>query len=1223
MRRFEFVEGSSSKFWQIEQSGTSLTVKFGKLGANGQTQLKSLATDAAALKEQDKLVAEKLKKGYVEVTAGQTALSAAAPAPAPATASAITSPAPAPVVAAPVAVPSSPPPLAPSSAPAAVSGSAPVPVAQEEDGVFWTDALKKRVFPRRGGMAVHVTPLKAAKKAWTDVKAGWAQRQNQVATTKELEARLAAEAPSAGSVEEDAALVAVLTWVPTYSIPSVVDAPVDLLIGAAGYPHAVSVILTALERHVDGKPQTVVPGPSTTWQSNFHEQGRLLGLPRLRALLTVASEADYSAARDAALALRASGTDAQKAASSFLFPTEKAWVAQDLPLLAQGGRFPCLLSSVSDAAVLKGLTVNTHYLYGSRWSSESEDGAATLIDGCGLSVAGYLASEKPGYADSELLRTRFSTLGSLGCDEAFKALIESLDQKEAQAALAETSARQPRRALRLLGEAAVHRGRTGDVARSLLSSLVRRFPTLVAEVAKQLGAETAKLLEALYGEAAGGAEDARADELPPVLRSPPWTQARKAASPVVLDKAPAIDLADKMSWASGEREEWKQREGYSASNDTDSDLMRLINDNKQARAAQLAVCPEELAVRLAPLTTLSHWNDEAWFFPIAARHELNAVLFFEKRMEGDFRDVLPALLPYGVARFAPKVAEALAEKRSLRALARAWLMRHPEHAVAGLLGAALGKLGRPRKLAEAALRTLAQAGQSAVVLEVAQRAGVKDAVAALLTLDPLDLLPAKMPKLPGFADAAALPRPLLKARKAALPVNACEALLTMLAISPLDEPYAGLALVKELCEPASLAHFAWELFQAWLINGAPSKELWCMNSLGHFGDDACARKLASLVREWPGEAAHARAVAGLDVLAAVGTDVALMHLNGIALKVKFKGLQGKAQEKIETIAEARGLTREELEDRLAPDLGLDEDGSMVLDFGPRHFRVGFDEQLRPFVKDAEGSRLKDLPKPKQSDEAAKAEAASARWSQLKKDAKTSAGLQILRLELCMCGQRRFAASDFLELFVRHPLIFHVVRRLVWAVYDEQNKPGQTFRVAEDRTLADASDSAFTLSETAKVGIPHPLELDPAVTAKWSQVLGDYEIVQPFAQLGRPTYTASEEERKAKALDRVKGLKLPTGKVLGLEQRRWRRGAPQDGGVACWMEKRLPDGKIVTLDLDPGLYTGMLSESPEQTLGSVTIGGEWTRYQKDRGTEFGALSPIVFSELVNDLERLRS
>lgn len=51
----------------------------------------------------------------------------------------------------------------------------------------------------------------------------------------------------------------------------------------------------------------------------------------------------------------------------------------------------------------------------------------------------------------------------------------------------------------------------------------------------------------------------------------------------------------------------------------------------------------------------------------------------------------------------------------------------------------------------------------------------------------------------------------------------------------------------------------------------------------------------------------------------------------------------------------------ELEDRLAPDLGLDDNGSLLLDFGPRQFTVSFDETLKPFVRDVSGSRLKTCP----------------------------------------------------------------------------------------------------------------------------------------------------------------------------------------------------------------------------------------------------------------------
>lgn len=62
--RYEFVEGSSSKFWEIELSGTAFTVKWGRIGTDGQTQVKKFASADKAQAEHDKLVAEKVKKGY-------------------------------------------------------------------------------------------------------------------------------------------------------------------------------------------------------------------------------------------------------------------------------------------------------------------------------------------------------------------------------------------------------------------------------------------------------------------------------------------------------------------------------------------------------------------------------------------------------------------------------------------------------------------------------------------------------------------------------------------------------------------------------------------------------------------------------------------------------------------------------------------------------------------------------------------------------------------------------------------------------------------------------------------------------------------------------------------------------------------------------------------------------------------------------------------------------
>jgi predicted DNA-binding WGR domain protein len=66
MAHLEFEEGTSSKFWRARVEGRTLYVNYGKIGSNGQTQVKDFADNAGATKEFEKLVREKRKKGYID-----------------------------------------------------------------------------------------------------------------------------------------------------------------------------------------------------------------------------------------------------------------------------------------------------------------------------------------------------------------------------------------------------------------------------------------------------------------------------------------------------------------------------------------------------------------------------------------------------------------------------------------------------------------------------------------------------------------------------------------------------------------------------------------------------------------------------------------------------------------------------------------------------------------------------------------------------------------------------------------------------------------------------------------------------------------------------------------------------------------------------------------------------------------------------------------------------
>lgn len=66
-RRFEFVEGGSSKFWEVKVEDSEQTVRFGKIGTAGQEKVKEFDSPGEAKADTKKLIGEKTGKGYVEV----------------------------------------------------------------------------------------------------------------------------------------------------------------------------------------------------------------------------------------------------------------------------------------------------------------------------------------------------------------------------------------------------------------------------------------------------------------------------------------------------------------------------------------------------------------------------------------------------------------------------------------------------------------------------------------------------------------------------------------------------------------------------------------------------------------------------------------------------------------------------------------------------------------------------------------------------------------------------------------------------------------------------------------------------------------------------------------------------------------------------------------------------------------------------------------------------
>jgi predicted DNA-binding WGR domain protein len=467
-------------------------------------------------------------------------------------------------------------------------------------------------------------------------------------------------------------------------------------------------------------------------------------------------------------------------------------------------------------------------------------------------------------------------------------------------------------------------------------------------------------------------------------------------------------------------------------------------------------------------------------------------------------------------------------------------------------------------------------------------------------------------------------------------INAC---LIALNLSTLDSPLELVKNLKTHANRQSLDTFIWALFERWLNEGAPNKEKWAMCALGLLGSDAIVLKLTPLIRIWPGESQHPRAVLGLECLRAIGTDTALMQIHGIAQKIKFQGLKARAQDCMEAIARDRQLTTDQLADRIIPDCGLDAKGQRTFDFGSRQFKFLLGADLKPMLRDPQGKKIATLPKPNSKDDLGLANSAIADWKLIKKQIGDVAKLHSLRLETAMVEYRTWNWQDFETLLVRHPLMTHLVQRTIWATYDAENRLQGTFRVAEDQTYTDANDNPYNPDLQLLVGIPHPLTLDDATKSLWGEVIGDYEIMQPFPQINRDIYFLTDEEREADEITRFADIPIPgVTLVRMIESRGWLKGGLHDHGDYCVNYKYFPQGDVTAIIGDyETLHVAQSDIWGDVTMkGCLFIKGEckqpyeypktgswYAQNSKLTCLKLGEVDRIVISEVLRDMTAIAS
>ncbi len=363
----------------------------------------------------------------------------------------------------------------------------------------------------------------------------------------------------------------------------------------------------------------------------------------------------------------------------------------------------------------------------------------------------------------------------------------------------------------------------------------------------------------------------------------------------------------------------------------------------------------------------------------------------------------------------------------------------------------------------------------------------------------------------------------------------------------------------------SVRAFSHGLFDRWA--GRPlAADKWIGRCQWLVGDDHTARRIGTSVKNWSGKY-YTPGIACLEALVDIGSAAALVQVSLVASKGKSTGIRKEANQCLLSLAERQGLSAAQLADRLVPSFGLDAAGTMVLDYGPRSFRVGFDGQLKPYVVDGKGKRRAGLPRTGTRDDAAKATAARATFSALKKDVQALASAQIARLEQAMCISRGWSVADFDTYLRGHPLLLHVVRRLVWGCFSGSDLMA-SFRVDDTGAAVDVNGQPVVLQGV--IGVAHPVRL-AAELAAWQSCFRGHGIKSPVSQLDRAIFHPGDAvDALVAALNGRDSVE--EGRVRGLLNEGWHRGPIEDNGLFHSMTVARLD-VTARLELAPGLRVG--------------------------------------------------
>lgn len=633
------------------------------------------------------------------------------------------------------------------------------------------------------------------------------------------------------------------------------------------------------------------------------------------------------------------------------------------------------------------------------------------------------------------------------------------------------------------------------------------------------------------------------------------------------------------------------------------------------------------------------------------------------------RKMLGDLIPFYAKIHSPRLVVPMlefAQRESTTIEASAWLQSEGAIATHGLI-TQTGRRGKKQRWAIEQLRQLHAAGHDAEIEHHLEDASEK--VKALIRAEVIDFQTEQTDVLdasdftawmralseeqradgtrPSTLDAQEreffaldqAPELLVEGGESKLPVELCEALLACCKRGHPErkrkkerlrdtDPVAvkHLERCREGLDPASAAAWAWYVLERWWAQGMPDAQSWCVWMIGHLGGSSNATMLVDRIKQhktWFGVYAHGNhAVKAIESIHLIGTTQAYAALFTLRETVRMKKLQRAARTALAQVMQDNNWSEQELQDRIVPTGGLDEQGTRIFDYGPRQFKLVFRGAFDMEFVNTDGKHFARIPAVRKSDDIDKVTQAKADYKIVRTQLVRLIDEQTTRFTEALKTGKVWREQDWRTYILEHPLLMHFAHKLLWATCEADGELGEIFLPRPDQTQIDADYEPVEFGSRAHVRLLHPAEFaDEAIRQEWADIMMDFEIVQPIAQLDREVYRPGDaanaiiEELPARiSSSHWWGVNSMVQRELGSV---WHTSSSNSRVSMIWREL---DAWTIVYNLDNSSWDD--PEGVELAVGLYFIRGK-CRAASARATSLTEVPTWIYSEALLAISRLNA